>query len=188
MVFVGSAYTYLQDGCRMSLHAPPRHDGLRRSRPHDAVVSRACRGRARGSLPAQAGVPDLQRLHDWSAARARLPAATRSIRFTSRTRTRRSSKKRRRRPGHEPAASDRTSGPGRSSRSDRLLALCRRRLRALRPAALHPYFVQELGWTRQQVRASGNAHSKIFVALAFGFLAGRLVDRFGPRRLLLGGS
>ena len=34
----------------------------------------------------------------------------------------------------------------------RPLALCRRRLRALRPAAvLSVYFVQELGWTRQQV-------------------------------------
>jgi len=50
----------------------------------------------------------------------------------------------------------------------------------------YPYFVNDLGWTRQQV-TSGNAYSKIFVAIAFGFLAGRLVDRFGPRRLMLGG-
>ena len=50
----------------------------------------------------------------------------------------------------------------------------------------YPYFVQELGWTRAEV-TSGNAYSKIFVALAFGVIAGRMVDRFGPRRLMLGG-
>jgi MFS family permease len=50
----------------------------------------------------------------------------------------------------------------------------------------YPFFVQELGWTRQQV-TSGNAYSKIVVALAFGFIAGRLVDAFGPRKLMLGG-
>jgi MFS family permease len=50
----------------------------------------------------------------------------------------------------------------------------------------YPFYVQELGWTRQQV-TSGNAYSKIAVALVFGVLAGRLVDRFGPRRLMLVG-
>ncbi len=50
----------------------------------------------------------------------------------------------------------------------------------------YPFFVQELGWSRQQV-TSGNAYSKIAVAIAFGFIAGRMVDRFGPRRLMLGG-
>ncbi len=50
----------------------------------------------------------------------------------------------------------------------------------------YPFFVQELGWTRTQV-TSGNAYSKIIVALAFGVIAGRLVDRLGPRRLMLAG-
>jgi sugar phosphate permease len=50
----------------------------------------------------------------------------------------------------------------------------------------YPFLVQELGWSRAQV-TSGNAYSKIAVAIAFGFIAGRMVDRFGPRRLMLGG-
>ena len=50
----------------------------------------------------------------------------------------------------------------------------------------YPFFVEDLGWTRQQV-TSGNAYSKVGVALAFGFLAGRLVDAFGPRRIMIVG-
>jgi MFS family permease len=48
----------------------------------------------------------------------------------------------------------------------------------------YPFWVEELGWTRQQV-TSGNAYSKIFIALAFGVIAGRLVDSWGPRRIML---
>lgn len=50
----------------------------------------------------------------------------------------------------------------------------------------YDFFVQDLGWTRQQV-TSGNALSKLVVGPVFGFLAGWMVDAFGPRRLMLAG-
>ncbi|MBA2353960.1 MAG: MFS transporter, partial [Acidobacteria bacterium] len=50
----------------------------------------------------------------------------------------------------------------------------------------YDYFVKDLGWTRQQV-TSGNAYSKLIVGPLFGYLAGWMVDRYGPRRLLLVG-
>lgn len=48
----------------------------------------------------------------------------------------------------------------------------------------YDFFVKELGWSRAQV-TSGNAVAKLVVGPLFGFFAGVVVDRFGPRRLML---
>jgi sugar phosphate permease len=50
----------------------------------------------------------------------------------------------------------------------------------------YDFFVRDLGWTRQQV-TSGNALSKLLVGPLFGFAAGVLIDRVGPRRVMLAG-
>ncbi|HYK88269.1 MAG TPA: MFS transporter [Acidobacteriota bacterium] len=50
----------------------------------------------------------------------------------------------------------------------------------------YDFMVREFGWTRAQV-TSGNALSKLVVGPVFGFIAGWIVDRFGPRRLMLVG-
>ena len=50
----------------------------------------------------------------------------------------------------------------------------------------YDFFVRDLGWTRAEV-TSGNALSKLLVGPIFGFAAGWIVDRFGPRRLMLAG-
>jgi len=50
----------------------------------------------------------------------------------------------------------------------------------------YDFMVQQFGWTRAQV-TSGNAISKLLVGPAFGFFAGWMVDRFGPRRLMMAG-
>ena len=50
----------------------------------------------------------------------------------------------------------------------------------------YDFMVKDFGWTRAQV-TSGNALSKLLIGPAFGFLAGWMVDRFGPRRLMMAG-
>ena len=50
----------------------------------------------------------------------------------------------------------------------------------------YDFFVSDLGWTRKQV-TSGNALSKLVVGPLFGLLAGIMVDKLGPRRLMLVG-
>lgn len=50
----------------------------------------------------------------------------------------------------------------------------------------YDFMVSEFGWSRTQV-TSGNALSKLLIGPLFGFIAGWIVDRFGPRRLMLAG-
>jgi sugar phosphate permease len=50
----------------------------------------------------------------------------------------------------------------------------------------YDFMVRDLGWSRKMV-TSGNALSKLVVGPAFGFVAGWIVDRFGPRRLMMAG-
>jgi MFS family permease len=50
----------------------------------------------------------------------------------------------------------------------------------------YDFMVQQFGWTRAQV-TSGNALSKLVVGPAFGFIAGWIIDRFGPRRVMMAG-
>ena len=49
------------------------------------------------------------------------------------------------------------------------------------------FMTQDFEWSRATV-TSGNALAKLIVAPLFGFIAGWLVDRYGPRRLMLIGS
>jgi len=48
------------------------------------------------------------------------------------------------------------------------------------------FWVKEFGWTRETV-TSGNFVAKIIIGPLFGFIAGWVIDRFGPRRLMLSG-
>jgi MFS family permease len=50
----------------------------------------------------------------------------------------------------------------------------------------YDFMVLQFGWTRAQV-TSGNALSKMVVGPVFGFIAGWIIDRFGPRRIMMAG-
>src|SRR6266536_1239696 len=50
----------------------------------------------------------------------------------------------------------------------------------------YDFMVKEFGWSSARV-TSGNALSKFLIGPIFGFVAGWVVDRFGPRRLMMAG-
>ena len=51
----------------------------------------------------------------------------------------------------------------------------------------YDFMTREYGWSRATV-TSGNALGKLLVGPLFGFIAGWLVDRFGPQRLMAAGA
>ena len=51
----------------------------------------------------------------------------------------------------------------------------------------YDFFIKEFGWTRTVV-TSGNALGKLLVAPLFGFIAGWIIDRYGPRRMMMAGA
>ncbi|MBK9389829.1 MAG: MFS transporter [Bacteroidetes bacterium] len=50
----------------------------------------------------------------------------------------------------------------------------------------YDFMVKEYGWSRTIV-TSGNAIGKLIVGPLFGFVAGWMIDKYGPRRLMLSG-
>ena len=48
----------------------------------------------------------------------------------------------------------------------------------------YDFMIHDLGWTRAEV-TSGNALSRLIVGPVFGFLAGWVIDRFGPRKVMM---
>jgi sugar phosphate permease len=48
------------------------------------------------------------------------------------------------------------------------------------------FWIKEFGWTRATI-TSGGAFGKVIIGPLFGFIAGWVIDKFGPRRLMLTG-
>jgi MFS family permease len=51
----------------------------------------------------------------------------------------------------------------------------------------YDFMMKEFGWSRTVV-TSGNFMSKLLVAPLFGFIAGWIIDRYGPRRMMMAGA
>ncbi len=51
----------------------------------------------------------------------------------------------------------------------------------------YDFMTKEYGWSRTVV-TSGNAAGKLLVGPLFGFIAGWMIDRYGPRRMMISGS
>ena len=51
----------------------------------------------------------------------------------------------------------------------------------------YDFMIREYGWSRAVV-TSGNAVGKLLVGPLFGFIAGWMIDRYGPRQLMITGS
>ncbi|MCL6101652.1 MAG: MFS transporter [Bacteroidetes bacterium] len=51
----------------------------------------------------------------------------------------------------------------------------------------YDFMTKEYGWSRAVV-TSGNAVGKLIVGPLFGFIAGWMIDRYGPRRLMISGA
>jgi MFS family permease len=49
------------------------------------------------------------------------------------------------------------------------------------------FYIDDFGWSRKIV-TSGNAYAKLIVAPLFGFIAGWIVDKYGPRKMLMTGA
>ncbi len=49
------------------------------------------------------------------------------------------------------------------------------------------FMIEKFGWSRATV-TSGNAFSKLVVGPVFGFIAGHIIDKYGPRRMMMAGA
>ena len=191
MVLVGSAYSYLQEwlpnvGQRVVREGQADFVGLGRmvlsypEMPADVLAGRP--------LVAQEDLPHLQRLHDRPAQGAPLGV------LSSRPVLRRPARGRAAEGGQGSPEGMTSETPDASRRRNQALAVATAFFALFSIVGFafyglpffYDFFVRELGWTRAQV-TSGNAFAKLVIGPLFGFFAGVVVDRFGPRRLMLVG-